>query len=89
MNTRMEPAAAPAPSALVKAAVSPVKRAPDASLKCSMCTELAATRFEPGRLPNAMPALARCLGRLAPFLLILGLTHEYPDQGRRAGQRHH
>ena len=34
---------------LVKAAVSPVKGAPDASLKCSMCTELAATRFELGR----------------------------------------
>jgi hypothetical protein len=66
MNTRMEPAAAPALSALVKAAVSPVKGAPDASLKCSMCTELAATRFELGRLPNAMPALALCLGRDSP-----------------------
>jgi hypothetical protein len=45
MNTRMEPAAASAPSALVKAAVSPVKGAPDASPQCSTSTELAATRF--------------------------------------------
>jgi hypothetical protein len=56
MNKRMEPTATSAPSALVKAAVSPVMAAPDASPQCSTCTEVAATRFEPGRLPNTMPA---------------------------------
>jgi len=56
MNNRPEPTAASAPAALIKAAVSPAKNAPDASPQCSTCTELAANRPEPGRLPDAMPA---------------------------------